>query len=180
MYSALLSSITQRCDANQVLKKNDIANAEDSKRKKASRKISLTCQTLTTQRRSPPTSSLRTSSGRLRSPDLSPVPSPSASPKPTVIKSRFQITLVNETKQIVGPVSKASRFTVYNVKESTVKTTVGFDIPTEPVASAEPVTPNNGFHKVESANEGFKGFESQKSAVMDKEKVDDQLFTGQS
>lgn len=135
------------CEANKVSKQNETSNTEENKRKKASRKISLTCQTL--QRHPACAAAPKTSSGRLRSPQLSPVPSPSTSPKPTKIKSRFSITLVNESKP-EGEKIKTSRFTVFNVQEP-VKKTVGFNCTMDEPSTS--TAPSNGFDKVESSKE---------------------------
>lgn len=129
--------IKEICDSNKLLRQNETGNTEESKRKNASRKISLTCQTW--QRHPACAAAPRTSSGRLRSPQLSPVSSPLTSPKPTKMKNRFSITLVKENNQgTIIKQDKPSRFTVYNVQEP-VKKTIGFDCPS---TSCEPSTSN--------------------------------------
>lgn len=75
----------------------------------------MTCQTLNTQRVRAPIQVPRTSSGRLRSPEVSPLSSPSTSRKPIVTKSRFQISVVSENQY---QSKSKSRFTVISVQDN--------------------------------------------------------------
>ena len=126
----------------------------------ASRKISLTCETLMKAAAAPPpepASQLlaepKRSGGRLRSPAPSPIPSPVASPSPT--RSRFQVSKVSESDSPVTPPSTSpptiffgsgSRFRVTVVDPAPVpvvaannNVTIGFETPPVQLAPSSSV-----------------------------------------
>lgn len=110
-----METINKKCEENKILKQETVLG---EKKITASRKISLTCQTLNTQKFRAPIQIAKTSCGRLRSPVISPLGSPSTSRKPNVTtKSRFQITPVSENQNATHSATK-SRFIVSSVQDN--------------------------------------------------------------
>lgn len=110
----------------------------------ASRKISLTCETLMRAAATPPpeaASQLLTepkrSGGRLRSPAPSPIPSPVASPSPT--RSRFQVSKVSESDSPVTPPSTSPQ-TIFFGSGSRFRVTVVDPAPVPVIAANNNVT----------------------------------------
>lgn len=120
----------------------------------ATRKISLTCETLARSQAAPtaiePSQQLlmepKRTGGRLRSPAPSPIPSPVASPSPT--RSRFQVSRVSESDSPVTPPSSSSSPNVFFGGNSRFKVTV--------VESSSPTIPTT----VLTSNNVTVGFET--------------------
>uniref|UniRef100_A0A1B6JTL2 Protein phosphatase 1 regulatory subunit 37 n=1 Tax=Homalodisca liturata TaxID=320908 RepID=A0A1B6JTL2_9HEMI len=126
-YMRLVAEIRGHCEANskttekqedvveEVVKEEALVPNIDRRSRMgsfATRKISLTCETLARSHAMPtpePSQQLLTepkrTGGRLRSPAPSPIPSPVASPSPT--RSRFQVSRVSESESPVTPPSSS-------------------------------------------------------------------------
>lgn len=117
----------------QVNLRRQSASSQASAHRPASRKISLTSQTL--HQDSYPVPSRLTEpkkvTGKLRSPAPSPIPSPVSSPIPMITKSRFSVSRVSETDcQSIQPLSRFKVSAVEPPKSVTSNSgavTIGFD-----------------------------------------------------
>lgn len=123
-----------------------------------SRKISLTCQTLTHEPFvvTPFLTEPKKFSGKLRSPAPSPIPSPVSSPVPTITKSRFSVSRVSESE--AG--AQISRFTVLTIAEppkavvtsNSGSVTIGFNCTTAPSKNQQNETIKQDFTTTSSVD----------------------------
>ncbi|XP_067000082.2 uncharacterized protein [Anabrus simplex] len=119
-YHILVQEIRDYCARNELAaiteEKEVVEESETTPERRvrlsgsASRKISLTCETLMRAMSAPQDvehphllSEPRRSGGRLRSPAPSPVPSPASSPVPSPSRNRFQVSRVSETSPATSP-----------------------------------------------------------------------------
>uniref|UniRef100_A0A1B6GJU9 Protein phosphatase 1 regulatory subunit 37 n=1 Tax=Cuerna arida TaxID=1464854 RepID=A0A1B6GJU9_9HEMI len=165
-YMRLVAEIRGHCEANskntekpeeaveEVVKEETLVPNIDRRSRMgsfATRKISLTCETLARSHAVPtpePSQQLlaepKRTGGRLRSPAPSPIPSPVASPSPT--RSRFQVSRVSESESPVTPPSTSPN--VFFGSNSRFKVTV--------VDSGTPTNPTT----VTTSNNVTVGFET--------------------